>query len=87
MPKVNFQRLADLGQLPKSFIKNKLWQKNLDVNKEKVLKLEAENRELKAQLNKQNEIDNRLPLIKNKLKSNSKSDKGFEEVDILDSKK
>jgi len=78
MPSPNWQRLSDLGQLPKNFITNRLWQKNIDVNRKKIQELEEENKRLRGELEKYQAPE---PVtVRNPLKSNSKSDEGFEIV-------
>lgn len=79
----NLQRLADCGRLPKNYIKNKLYKKNIEILTERVKELEKDKSELIKQLDQFTTKNNKIPVRKNPLKSNSKSDEGFEKVDIL----
>jgi len=75
----NYGRLADLGHLPKNFIRNKLWQHNMGKLKEQLKEKDERIKELEAQLEKYQVPGNQFEenLKRNPLKNNSDSDEGF----------
>lgn len=86
MGHVNLQRLADLGQLPKNFIANKLWQKNQDVMKEQIKTLTEENNQLRAELEKYSVVKETVPVMGGIRPNNDKEedDSKFKKVNILE---
>jgi len=64
MAQPNMQRLADLGQLPKNYVANKLVQRNIENLKGIIKLLKEENASLKLKLGEESKEEETIDILK-----------------------